>query len=233
MFKTVLLVLCFPGSDTETWLEDGRHHPWAEEGDQDYEHGGVHAHDGLVTGTDWAYWTDAGQETLKKHFRLSFAFCLHPPSSFISMHCFQTGPQGSSISSGRRGVDQRKRSHEVMEITTFGNQEQFCKCIDRSWNSILTSSWWMCLYGRAQTKDIFNGQFGSLFRTYHNPTYFSRRLSRFADIYMASISCLLNYDLQHTFFPRRTPLQHESPFWPEHSPAGISVSSPFHRVDGN
>lgn len=164
---------------------------------------------------------------------LPSVFCFLPPSSFISMHCFQTGPQGSSISSGRRGVDQRKRSHEVMEITTFGNQEQFCKCIDRSWNSILTSSWWMCLYGRAQTKDIFNGQFGSLFRTYHNPTYFSRRLSRFADIYMASISCLLNYDLQHTFFPRRTPLQHESPFWPEHSPAGISVSSPFHRVDGN
>uniref|UniRef100_A0AAY4CJ18 5'-nucleotidase domain containing 3 n=1 Tax=Denticeps clupeoides TaxID=299321 RepID=A0AAY4CJ18_9TELE len=68
---------------------------------------------------------------------------------------------------------------------------------------------------RSRTKDIFNGQFGSLFRTYHNPTYFSRRLSRFADIYMASLSCLLKYDLQHTFFPRRTPLQHESPFWPE------------------
>uniref|UniRef100_A0AAQ5X6Y7 5'-nucleotidase domain containing 3 n=1 Tax=Amphiprion ocellaris TaxID=80972 RepID=A0AAQ5X6Y7_AMPOC len=68
---------------------------------------------------------------------------------------------------------------------------------------------------RPQTKDIFNAQFGSLFRTYHNPTYFSRRLSRFADIYMASISCLLNYDFQHTFFPRRTPLQHESPFWPD------------------
>ncbi|XP_035012854.2 5'-nucleotidase domain-containing protein 3 [Hippoglossus stenolepis] len=68
---------------------------------------------------------------------------------------------------------------------------------------------------RPQTKDSFNPQFGSLFRTYHNPTYFSRRLSRFADIYMASISCLLNYDFQHTFFPRRNPLQHESPFWPE------------------
>nr|XP_019934532.1 PREDICTED: 5'-nucleotidase domain-containing protein 3 [Paralichthys olivaceus] len=70
---------------------------------------------------------------------------------------------------------------------------------------------------RPQTKDSFNAQFGSLFRTYHNPTYFSRRLSRFADIYMASISCLLNYDFQHTFFPRRNPLQHESPFWPEHN----------------
>uniref|UniRef100_A0A8C5F827 5'-nucleotidase domain containing 3 n=1 Tax=Gadus morhua TaxID=8049 RepID=A0A8C5F827_GADMO len=69
------------------------------------------------------------------------------------------------------------------------------------------------------SKEIFNSQFGSLFRTYHNPTYFSRRLSRFADIYMPSISCLLNYDFQHTFFPRRTPLQHEAPFWPNIRPA--------------
>ncbi|CAL8261302.1 unnamed protein product [Merluccius merluccius] len=69
---------------------------------------------------------------------------------------------------------------------------------------------------RSQSKDIFNAQFGSLFRTYHNPTYFSRRLARFADIYMPSISCLLNYDFQHTFFPRRTPLQHEAPLGPNH-----------------
>ncbi|KAK2838476.1 hypothetical protein Q7C36_013290 [Tachysurus vachellii] len=70
---------------------------------------------------------------------------------------------------------------------------------------------------RSQAKNIFNSQFGSLFRTYHNPTYFSRRLSRFADIYMASLSCLLNYDLQHTFYPRRTPLQHEASLWTEQS----------------
>ncbi|XP_054476195.1 5'-nucleotidase domain-containing protein 3 [Anoplopoma fimbria] len=86
---------------------------------------------------------------------------------------------------------------------------------------------------RSQMKDIFNPQFGSLFRTYHNPTYFSRRLSRFADIYMASISCLLNYDFQHTFFPRRTPLQHEAPFWPEHSPGGISVSSQVSKMNAD
>ncbi|XP_061899054.1 5'-nucleotidase domain-containing protein 3 [Entelurus aequoreus] len=78
---------------------------------------------------------------------------------------------------------------------------------------------------RPHTKDMFNPQFGSLFRTYHNPTYFSRRLSRFADIYMASISCLLNYDFQHTFFPRRTPLQHESPVWPGQAPPGSERSS--------
>ncbi|KAJ8261698.1 hypothetical protein GJAV_G00157300 [Gymnothorax javanicus] len=79
---------------------------------------------------------------------------------------------------------------------------------------------------RSRTKTIFNSQFGSLFRTYHNPTYFSRRLSRFADIYMASLSCLLRYDLQHTFFPRRTPLQHERPFWPERTSVG-AVKIPF------
>uniref|UniRef100_A0A9J7YQA7 5'-nucleotidase domain containing 3 n=1 Tax=Cyprinus carpio carpio TaxID=630221 RepID=A0A9J7YQA7_CYPCA len=79
---------------------------------------------------------------------------------------------------------------------------------------------------RLRTKDIFNAQFGSLFRTYHNPTYFTRRLSRFADIYMASLSCLLNYDLQHTFYPRRTPLQHESPIWPEQTSTG-AMNIPF------
>lgn len=31
---------------------------------------------------------------------------------------------------------------------------------------------------RMKMKNIFNAQFGSVFRTYHNPTYFSRRLFR-------------------------------------------------------
>ncbi|XP_075689896.1 5'-nucleotidase domain-containing protein 2 isoform X2 [Rhinoderma darwinii] len=66
---------------------------------------------------------------------------------------------------------------------------------------------------RSITKNLFNPQFGSIFRTFHNPTYFSRRLIRFSDIYMASISCLLNYDVNFTFYPRRTPLQHEAPLW--------------------
>ncbi|KAI1882161.1 hypothetical protein AGOR_G00247820 [Albula goreensis] len=84
---------------------------------------------------------------------------------------------------------------------------------------------------RLQTKNIFNSQFGSLFRTHHNPTYFSRRLSRFADIYMPSLSCLLRYDLQHTFFPRRNPLQHEAPFWPEQTSAG-AMKIPFQGQKG-
>ncbi|XP_053319528.1 5'-nucleotidase domain-containing protein 3 [Spea bombifrons] len=64
---------------------------------------------------------------------------------------------------------------------------------------------------RDMARKIFNNRFGSIFRTDHNPTYFLRRLSRFADIYMESLSCLLNYDLYHTFYPKRTPLQHEVP----------------------
>ncbi|XP_075434475.1 5'-nucleotidase domain-containing protein 2 isoform X2 [Ascaphus truei] len=79
---------------------------------------------------------------------------------------------------------------------------------------------------RAVTKNLFNPQFGSIFRTCHNPTYFSRRLCRFSDIYMASISCLLNYDLSYTFFPRRTPLQHEAPLWMDQLCTGC-MKTPF------
>lgn len=68
-------------------------------------------------------------------------------------------------------------------------------------------------WDREMNRNFFNAQFGSLFRTDENPTYFLRRLSRFADIYMASLSCLLNYEPDYTFYPRRTPLQHELPGW--------------------
>uniref|UniRef100_A0A8C0IT81 5'-nucleotidase domain containing 2 n=1 Tax=Chelonoidis abingdonii TaxID=106734 RepID=A0A8C0IT81_CHEAB len=79
---------------------------------------------------------------------------------------------------------------------------------------------------RSLTKNLFNPQFGSIFRTFHNPTYFSRRLIRFSDIYMASISCLLNYDMNFTFFPRRTPLQHEAPLWMDQLCTGC-MKTPF------
>lgn len=62
---------------------------------------------------------------------------------------------------------------------------------------------------RNDIKRVFNEQFGSVFRTYHNPTYFSRRLFRFADIYMSSITNLLNYSTSHTFYPRRGVMPHE------------------------
>ncbi|XP_036386327.1 5'-nucleotidase domain-containing protein 2-like [Megalops cyprinoides] len=79
---------------------------------------------------------------------------------------------------------------------------------------------------RIMTKNLFNPQFGSIFRTCHNPTYFSRRLCRFSDLYMASLSCLLNYDLSYTFYPRRTPLQHEAPLWMDQLCTGC-MKTPF------
>ncbi|XP_055378736.1 5'-nucleotidase domain-containing protein 3 isoform X2 [Condylostylus longicornis] len=62
---------------------------------------------------------------------------------------------------------------------------------------------------RVTNKKVFNEQFGSVFRTYHNPSYFSRRLFRFADIYTSSITNLLNYGTNHTFYPRRGVMPHE------------------------
>ncbi|GFS37240.1 5'-nucleotidase domain-containing protein 3 [Nephila pilipes] len=62
---------------------------------------------------------------------------------------------------------------------------------------------------RVHTKNVFNKQFGSIFRTHHNPTYFSRRLFRYSDIYMSHITNLLNYSVNHIFYPRRGALPHE------------------------
>ncbi|XP_022915080.1 5'-nucleotidase domain-containing protein 3 isoform X1 [Onthophagus taurus] len=62
---------------------------------------------------------------------------------------------------------------------------------------------------RFKIKTVFNAQFGSVFRTYHNPSYFSRRLFRFADIYTSNITNLLNYSVNHTFYPRRGVMPHE------------------------
>lgn len=59
------------------------------------------------------------------------------------------------------------------------------------------------------TKKVFNKQFGSVFRTYNNPTYFSRRLFRFSDIYTSNISNLVNYSTSHTFYTRRGVMPHE------------------------
>ncbi|KAF7495408.1 5'-nucleotidase domain-containing protein 3 [Sarcoptes scabiei] len=63
---------------------------------------------------------------------------------------------------------------------------------------------------RFETKTLFNPQFGSIFRTHHNPTYFSRRLFRYSDIYMSHVTNLMKYSLKHTFLPRRGLLPHET-----------------------
>ena len=65
---------------------------------------------------------------------------------------------------------------------------------------------------REETKSAFNVQFGSVFRTHHAPTLFSRRLFRYADVYTSSVTNLCGYSLEHRFFPRRGALPHEFKF---------------------
>lgn len=63
---------------------------------------------------------------------------------------------------------------------------------------------------RTKSRDYFNPYFGSVFRTYTVPTYFHRRLARFADVYMSNVCNFMNYPLDYIFFPRRMALPHEN-----------------------
>ncbi|KHJ89347.1 HAD superfamily hydrolase, 5'-nucleotidase [Oesophagostomum dentatum] len=63
---------------------------------------------------------------------------------------------------------------------------------------------------RENVKSLFNPQFGSLFRTFHNMTHFSRRMNRLSDVYTSRVPNMLKYDLKHCFFPRRNALPHEN-----------------------
>jgi len=60
---------------------------------------------------------------------------------------------------------------------------------------------------------MFNPHFGSTFRSHNNPTYFSRKLFRFSDIYTSRVTNLLQYSLNHSFYPRRGVLPHEFKTW--------------------
>ncbi|RCH96609.1 5'-nucleotidase domain-containing protein 3 [Rhizopus azygosporus] len=62
---------------------------------------------------------------------------------------------------------------------------------------------------RIQLKSAFNEHFGSMFRTYQNPSFFANKIQKFADIYMANITNLDNLSLDYVFYPNRTYLPHE------------------------
>lgn len=62
---------------------------------------------------------------------------------------------------------------------------------------------------RVELRTMFNPQFGSVFRSHNNPTYFSRKLFRFSDIYMSRVTNLLSYSLSRSFYARRGALPHE------------------------
>ncbi|KAH8853375.1 5'-nucleotidase domain-containing protein 3 [Schistosoma japonicum] len=63
---------------------------------------------------------------------------------------------------------------------------------------------------RRSSKFVFDPHFGSIFRSFHNPSYFSQRLGQYATLYTSRVTNLLRFTLDHTFFPKRTALPHES-----------------------
>ncbi|TPP67550.1 HAD superfamily hydrolase subfamily IG 5' nucleotidase [Fasciola gigantica] len=63
---------------------------------------------------------------------------------------------------------------------------------------------------RIQSKVAFNRPFGSIFRSFHNPSYFTRRLSQYAVLYTSRVANLGEYPLDHMFYPKRSALPHEA-----------------------
>ncbi|KAI8384966.1 HAD-superfamily hydrolase [Radiomyces spectabilis] len=62
---------------------------------------------------------------------------------------------------------------------------------------------------RLELKTVFNRSFGSVFRTYQNPSFFANKIRKFADIYMANVTNLEHIPLDYVFYPNRTYLPHE------------------------
>lgn len=71
---------------------------------------------------------------------------------------------------------------------------------------------WFVEFGASSGKlrNFLNPRFGSVFRTKQAPTYFSRRLYRFADVYTSSIDNFLPTSPWHTIYPRRHLMPHEA-----------------------
>ena len=62
---------------------------------------------------------------------------------------------------------------------------------------------------RDQIKCCFNPQFGSVFRSFHNYSYFTQRLGLYASMYTSSVTNLLYLPVNHICSPRRVLLPHE------------------------
>ncbi|KHJ79538.1 5' nucleotidase family protein, partial [Oesophagostomum dentatum] len=118
------------------------------------------------------------------------------------IEAYQSGvnqdPEAANIINGWR--DERSR----LRLFRSYNSQILCKSDRRLYLGNCSS-----LVGE-NVKSLFNPQFGSLFRTFHNMTHFSRRMNRLSDVYTSRVPNMLKYDLKHCFFPRRNALPHEN-----------------------
>ncbi|CAJ0603217.1 unnamed protein product [Cylicocyclus nassatus] len=107
--------------------------------------------------------------------------------------------------------DAYRRSIQWLEVLTTIIEEYQANAQDDPDSAELMEDW---RKERADLRDyvksLFNPQFGSLFRTFHNMTHFSRRLNRLSDVYTSRVPNMLKYSLNHCFFPRRNALPHEN-----------------------
>ncbi|KAI9481094.1 MAG: HAD-superfamily hydrolase [Benjaminiella poitrasii] len=62
---------------------------------------------------------------------------------------------------------------------------------------------------KTKLKTAFNDSFGSVFRTYQNPSFFANKIRKYADIYMSNITNLDRISVDYVFYPNRTYLPHE------------------------
>jgi len=62
-------------------------------------------------------------------------------------------------------------------------------------------------------RNMFNPHFGSTFRTHNNPTFFSRKLFSYSDVYTSRVTNFQKISLRHSFYPRRGVLPHEFKSW--------------------
>jgi len=81
-----------------------------------------------------------------------------------------------------------------------------CREVLKEWKDELDSM-------RIELKNEFNKNFGSVFRSKKNPTFFSRRLFRVADVYTSRVTNFANHPLKQSFYPRRGVLPHEFKSW--------------------
>jgi hypothetical protein len=63
----------------------------------------------------------------------------------------------------------------------------------------------------AKLKRAHNHQFGSVFRTHHNPSGFADIIRNHADLYTSKLENMAAYPLDHVFYPERVFLPHEHP----------------------
>ncbi|KAJ2887937.1 hypothetical protein FB639_000987 [Coemansia asiatica] len=96
---------------------------------------------------------------------------------------------------------QETRSSEFMQLPAE-EKEAFRRLLDTGRMERRKIRW--------QMRDLFNTNFGSVFRTEKNPSLFATKIKSFANVYTADLSNLGAYPSDFVFYPKRMTQAHES-----------------------